>query len=470
MCSLTPTLSALGGEGVKGINASGFSKETKIEKRLSPPKAERGWGEALADKKAIYIFLLFFLIFFKASAQDLNYAHQIVDTLTSPYMSGRGYVNNGNEKAAAYIVSQFKSFSLKSFTKKYVQKFQFSVNTFPGQVGIKINEIALSPGKDYLIDPSSGSLKGTFEIVYVTKETIENPDSNRQFKQDDFANKILVIDRKEIDNAKIAEEFKAFRLNNYKAKAIVFLEDKKLTWSVSQMAYSYPVVTIMRSAFPKDAKTISFDIETIFIKKYATKNLIGYVKGTEKPDSFIVFSGHYDHLGKMGSDTYFPGANDNASGIAMLLNLSEYFSTHPQKYSIAFIAFAGEEAGLVGSKYYTEHPLFPLSKIKFLLNMDLMGTGDEGLMVVNGAIYEKEFKWLVNRNEEKKYLTQIKKRGKAANSDHYYFSEKGVPSFFFYTLGGISAYHDIYDKKETLPLTKFEQLFKLIVDFTKECF
>ena len=69
-------------------------------------------------------------------------------------------------------------------------------------------------------------------------------------------------------------------------------------------------------------------------------------------------------------------------------------------------------------------------------------------------------------NDDKKYFSTLGERGTAKNSDHYYFSEKGVPSFFFYTMGGIKAYHDIYDKAATLPLTKFKETFGLIRDFT----
>ena len=76
----------------------------------------------------------------------------------------------------------------------------------------------------------------------------------------------------------------------------------------------------------------------------------------------------------MGKDTYFPGANDNASGISLLLNLAHYYAANPRPYSIGFICFAGEEAGLIGSKYFTEHPLVPLKNIRFLINTDLAGT------------------------------------------------------------------------------------------------
>ena len=170
----------------------------------------------------------------------------------------------------------------------------------------------------------------------------------------------------------------------------------------------------------------------------------------------------------MGSETYFPGANDNASGISLLLNLARYYGAHPQPYSIAFICFAGEEAGLLGSKYFTEHPLVPLKNIRFLLNTDLAGTGEDGITVVNATEFPKEFALLNEVNDQQHLLKKINVRGKAANSDHYFFTEKGVPAFFFYTMGGITAYHDVLDKSATLPLNEHEDLFKLVVGFNNK--
>jgi len=68
-------------------------------------------------------------------------------------------------------------------------------------------------------------------------------------------------------------------------------------------------------------------------------------------------------------------------------------------------------------------------------------------------------------NDEGNFLVKINPRGKAAISDHYFFSEKGVPAFFFYTMGGIKAYHDIFDKSGSLPLTNIDQLCKLLIAF-----
>jgi len=97
-----------------------------------------------------------------------------------------------------------------------------------------------------------------------------------------------------------------------------------------------------------------------------------------------------------------------------------------------------------------------------------MGSGDEGMMAVNGTVFTKEFALLEKINNENKFLTTVKKRGKAANSDHYFFSEKGVPAFFFYTLGGGTAYHDVYDVAETLPLSRFQEVFSLLKVFIGE--
>jgi aminopeptidase YwaD len=84
---------------------------------------------------------------------------------------------------------------------------------------------------------------------------------------------------------------------------------------------------------------------------------------------------------------------------------------------------------------------------------------------VNGKVHTSEFNMLLKLNDNNKYLNQIKSRGKAANSDHYPFSEKGIPSFFIYTLGGTAAYHNIQDYSKQLPLTKFSDVFKLITNF-----
>jgi hypothetical protein len=98
--------------------------------------------------------------------------------------------------------------------------------------------------------------------------------------------------------------------------------------------------------------------------------------------------------------------------------------------------------------------------------MDILGTGDEGITVVNATLHNPEFVKLKQLNDTNHYLPQVKPRGKAAISDHHFFTEEGVPCFYIYTLGGIKAYHDTCDRPGTLPLTEYDDLFRLLTDFT----
>jgi Zn-dependent M28 family amino/carboxypeptidase len=203
------------------------------------------------------------------------------------------------------------------------------------------------------------------------------------------------------------------------------------------------------------------------IENQSSQNIIGYIKGTTTPQKVIVFSAHYDHLGKMGKDVYFAGANDNASGVAMLLELAKYYSENPPDYSVAFMAFGSEEMGILGSMFYTQNPLFPLKDIEFLINLDLIGTGEKGATVVNATIHEKEFELLKKINVEKNYLKTIESRGEAANSDHYFFHRNRVSSFYIYLNGGSQAYHDINDTPQNLSLFAYQNLYELLIEFSK---
>jgi Zn-dependent M28 family amino/carboxypeptidase len=246
----------------------------------------------------------------------------------------------------------------------------------------------------------------------------------------------------------------------------------KLTWGVSGIQDDYTVFQVLKNSFPATPENYQANLEAHRVKNFVSENVVGMVKGTEVPDSFLVLTAHYDHLGKLGNslnnNAVFRGANDNASGVALMLHLARQIAAKPLRYSVVFIAFAGEEAGLLGSAHFVKNPLIKLKNIRFLVNLDLLGTGDDGIMVVNATEFPKEWKMLEDMNAQNGWLKQVGQRGKAANSDHYWFTEAGVPAFFIYTMGGIKAYHDIYDLPETLPLTKTEEVGKLVFGFFEQ--
>ena len=256
-------------------------------------------------------------------------------------------------------------------------------------------------------------------------------------------------------------------INKLDRGTYVIPKTSKPLWWVATDTMSANVIYLYDSLLLKERPgDISVNITNKMQEAYPAANIAGYIPGTQYPDSFIVITAHYDHLGKMGNEAVFPGASDNASGTAMLLSLVQHYTRYPQKYSIAFLLFSGEEAGLLGSFYFVAHPLFPLKNICFLLNMDIMGDATEGITVVNGSIRQREFDLLKSINNSlSQPLPAINIRGSAANSDHYPFSEAGVPAFFIYSNGGSGFYHDTWDRPETLSFKNIPALRQLLLNF-----
>lgn len=394
--------------------------------------------------------------------QDFTYTKQIINKLCSPEFHGRGFEFKGDHITADYLSEELSLIGVKSFGKDYSQPFKIPVNTFPSKIEVIIDTDSLIPAVNYLIVPFSSSCKGTYDLVWLNADNINTIPTKRLTKS------FLVIDTVGVKDDECKKLLQTIKYHNpFNAKGIIEVIDSKLVYGQSQQEKHFAVIQIKRDKLPTDSKAITIELKNKYYKNYKTQNLISYIEG--EVDSFIVFCAHYDHLGHMGQSVYFPGANDNASGTVMVLNLAKHYAELKTKphYSIAFMHLSAEEVGLLGSKYYTANPLFPLSKIKFLFNLDIIGTGEEGIGIVNGNILKKEGDLLAEINDEKKYLEKLYLRGEAANSDHYFFYANGVKAFFIYTMGGIAAYHDINDRAETLPLTEFEDLFRLLTDFVE---
>ncbi len=378
---------------------------------------------------AWFAFIFIFAVAVISRAEDVPHVHDeakaIVKTLASRYYWGRGYTKHGMEKAADYLEQAVTDLGLAPLDgKNFRQPFEYPVVTFPGRMDVRLNDKLLVPGVDYIVDEGTAGGIQTGDLV-----------------------------------AKDASTF-----TNAAGDVTIKLKDK-LTWSVESQQMKTNAIYVDRAKFKEPLTKFAFDIETKFVPHYRANNIAAVVRGTVQPDKYFIFTAHYDHLGGMGDKTYFPGANDNASGDSLLLTLAKYYQAHPQPYSIAFIFFAGEEAGLIGSKFFVEHPLIDLKKVRFVMNFDLEGTGEQGAMIVNATEFPNEFSTLRKINDEGHYLVQIGSRGKAANSDHYYFTEHGVPAFFMYTMGGIKAYHDVFDRSATLPMTKIDDVFALTLKF-----
>ncbi|NEM96877.1 M28 family metallopeptidase [Pontibacter burrus] len=413
-----------------------------------------------------YILILFFCLgSLHLYAQDMLRVRQTIDTLTSSYFHGRGYIFEGDTRAANYIRDRYKAAGLQPVGSSYMQEFTLPVNRITETPELQVGNYKLTAGTDFVASARSSSGKGKADVLYLDTLVFSNEAALQKFFAHNFRKKALVYPQK---FQKQLWELPLPYLQKLSSAALhIVLQPNGLLTTVAAQAAPLPILEVKQSAWPAGARKLKYKVVSDHTPNYRTQNVIGVIPGAVQPDSFIVYTAHYDHLGGQGKGVYFPGANDNASGTTMLLELAEYYSKPENRsnYSIAFIAFAAEEAGLLGSFHYVNNPLFPLSNIRFLVNLDLLGTGDDGMMVVNGSIHPAEFAQLQTINKKHNYLPQIKMRGKAANSDHYPFSERGVPAFFFYTLGGTTAYHNTNDQARQLPLTKFSEVFRLITDF-----
>jgi len=413
-----------------------------------------------------FIFFIFLSCTFPSFAQDKYDAMKHIQKLCSKEFAGRGYVQNGDKTAADYLAKQLKIWKLQSFSKNYFQRFKISVNTFPSSMFLKVDTNELVAGIDFLIDPSSNGLTGNYDILRVTPQLLIDTSSENLIFLAQLKNKVMYFDTLGLAKLKMISLIdKVLHSNPFGAAAIIMPVGSKMTWGVSTDVEKHTILYVDSKYLQNIPKKMKVDIKNRFYNGYKTQNVIGTIQG--EIDSFVVFTAHYDHLGKMGRTAIFPGAHDNATGTATVLELAKYFSKLSQKpkYSVAFMFFTGEELGLLGSFYYAANPLFPLSKIKFLLNLDLLGSGDDGVQVVNSTVHPTYYEKLLSINETEQLLPQIKPRGPAANSDHFPFYKKGVPAFFIYSLGTYKEYHNVHDKAENLVLPKYTEIFNLMLKF-----
>ena len=238
-------------------------------------------------------------------------------------------------------------------------------------------------------------------------------------------------------------------------------------------------------SFPKGATDFYQKVPAAFLNAKRNENLPdseniwAFIEGSEKPNEVIVISAHYDHIGIENGEV-FNGADDDGSGTVALLEIAQAFQIAKKegngpKRSILFLHVTGEEHGLLGSSYYSEHPLFPLANTITDINIDMIGRHDEfhndssDYVYLIGSDYLSTDLYTICEEANKKYVNlfldyKFNDR-KDPNrfyyrSDHYNFAKNGIPSVFLFN--GVHAdYHkasDEVDKIEFEALKKRTQL------------
>jgi len=183
-------------------------------------------------------------------------------------------------------------------------------------------------------------------------------------------------------------------------------------------------------------------------KGIMTSNIVGYFPGKNK-DKVIVLGAHLDHLGSNSRGIY-NGADDNASGIATLLEIAEAVSKIKDQlnYSIVFIAFSSEEDGLIGSEIYAKHPCFPHENTVAMLNFDMVGyLKNQSQLGTYGSGRNKTLTDILHRVDDKYSFTAKTSDTATSRSDHAHWARRGVPIIFFHT-GDHPYYHTTKDTAE----------------------
>ena len=414
----------------------------------------------------ISIFALLLIISTLVSAQSYKYAIYCKDTLASEYMAGRAYVDEGDKKAATFIRNELKESGVKLLGENGFQKLNFPINNIMDlKVSMRYLKKPLKLGEDYLVFGSSPSANMVLEdvkpLIFNTKKQIE------EIKPKKLQDKVLLFNTQSLSYVDIIVFLRGLKKENVTPKLAVIQGYDKIPYYTGRALMDFPILQLKGNIIYKKIKHLALEIKSEFISSYQSQNVWGIVEGTKYKDSCFVFIAHYDHLGKVG-DVHFPGANDNASGVAVLLDLAKYYVKNPAEHSVVFIFATGEEVGLLGSKFAAENPYIDLEKVKFLFNLDMCGTGATGVAVINGLKEPEAGKLLQEINNENQWFIKVFLGEESCNSDHCHFVQKGVPAHFLFTYGcEYNEYHTIYDNGKDLPFTKHIDFCNLLKEFVR---
>ncbi len=414
-------------------------------------------------KRLSNIIVLMLILPCISAAQVSEYAIEVMAELSDTAYHGRGYYEQGDLKAARYIGTEYEKHGLQQWDHTWFQHYSLPVNTFQGDNELIIDGKTMQPGTDYVLRSYSSGIEGEYEM-YIVDTT--------NFNEEKAIEKLDQLSSQQIPACDIsfARKHKEFykKLFRTKSNACILLWEEPLKFykAYSRMVVPQCIIWLSYNNLPENPKRISLDIDNHMIEEYQTQNVLGYLEGRKYPDEWVVFTAHYDHLGMFGRDVFFPGANDNASGVAMLLNLARHYKANPPEKSMAFICVSGEECGLRGSRHYVNHPVFPLDEIAGVFNFDMVAGNWDSLYVQHSDAAQADFDALNKILGEKNFFSGIKKDTISPHSDHYPFAEKGLPAMFFSLSSKQNPYyHTPADNMDNVSTEKFMLLFDMVTQY-----
>ena len=460
--------------------------------------------------------------------------------IAGPGMEGRETGTEGQRKAASYIVSQFKAFGLTAApgTDNYQQYYAIGYDSLLNSELIT-GDKTLQYGKDYADETSLNNngkiqantivfvgygisdtkyddyadkdVKGKIVVFFTSEPRLPDGNylitGNRNYSDWTYpgglSQKASLAKKKGAVAAIVintnldtitANYAKASKRSNTRLIKTSSETVNCITFGTTAAKdllgddFFAPVLAKAKNREALNTHTFSkkINISYNFSEQQITtnaSNVAGYIAGTDKKDEYVILTGHYDHLGMRNGKIYF-GADDDGSGTCSVLEMAEAFGRakaegNGPRRTIVFMTVSGEEKGLWGSEYYSDHPLFPLDKTSVDLNTDMVGridterkTGDtlnyvyvighdklsSELPLINEAVNTKYTGLVLDY----KYDDPNDKNRIYYRSDHYNFARKGIPILFFYDGMLQSDYHQPTDTIDKIYWDLYEKRVRMI--------
>ncbi|MBI3668137.1 MAG: M28 family peptidase, partial [Acidobacteria bacterium] len=463
-----------------------------------------------------------------AAADSQRYIHD-VRALAGVEMKGRGAGTPELGKAAQYIAGQFQAAGLQPASgKSYLQSFSLTIGATLGpncalDVHSGSGKESLQAGEDFL--PFSFSSRSSVSgAVVFAGYGITAPEYNYDdYTHLDVKDKIVLVLRHEPQendekSVFLGKDFtrhaefvnKAINARNHGARALVVVNDRaahpdqadllaKFGSTMGPEDAGLPVLQVkaavanrwlaikgktleeLQAAIDKGLElesmvlpdSLRLDIQVDIERRRATaNNVAAYLPGSSR--EYVIIGAHYDHLGlgeqfslaPSQAGQVHPGADDNASGVAGVLELARLFAAEPaRKRGVLFLAFAGEELGLLGSEYYVDHPQLPLDKAVAMVNLDMIGRVRNGKVFVGGVGTGSTFKPVLEEAAKKVPFHLDFSAGGYDASDHTSFNVKQVPVLFFFS-GLHGDYHKPSDTWEKIDGPGTARLLDLVFEVT----
>jgi len=460
----------------------------------------------MLSRKSVVYFILMVLPVISAAQQSQTQfngknALAAIEALCRPEFQGRKTGLPGARKAALWIADEFKRYGLyPGDDDRYLQIFpmistdQQKVTRFHLKNGL-FGDVTYQEGNDFNLYFNSGSGKVRGEVIFAGFGISEPEKGRDDYSGIDVKGKIVLIYRgRPADgqdwSAENERDYKMQKAAVQGAAALLILEARE--WSIRggtihEEGYfaGIPSLSISRkvardifqgtyknmdsvirdlaksSQSFSTGKEVLLDVRMKRMMPGEGENVIGIVPGThpQLKYEYIIVGGHMDHNGVSPDGHAYVGADDNASGTAVVMELARAIAVIPGglKRSVVFIGFGGEEQGLCGSRYFAYHPTVPANKIAAMLNFYREGTGGGG----GGFGGRNYFPGTVRKVHEAlcdsaSRLLRMSRGWGMGGSDHAHFIEQGIPAFGFFSTGGHPFYHRVEDKPHTINIASLQ--------------